>query len=52
VEKGEKNNQTPQTRTCQVGKIYPVNVIGSDHETDSDAQGAEKKRDEEGKAEI
>jgi hypothetical protein len=29
-----------------------VDVIGSGHETDSDAQGAEKKRDEDGKAEV
>jgi hypothetical protein len=29
-----------------------MDVIGSDHEADSDAQGAEKKRDENGKAEI
>jgi hypothetical protein len=29
-----------------------MDVIGSDHETDSDAQGAEKKRDEDGKAEV
>jgi hypothetical protein len=29
-----------------------MDVIGSDHEADSDAQGAEKKGDEDGKAEV
>lgn len=52
MEEEKHDDQASQAGTCEVGEVYSVNAIRNGDKTDPDTQGAEKKRDKDGEAEI